>query len=69
MDIEELKIQLGATGLFSPATVEYWCEWFLDRGTLPPNAEEAAAWISDMETQLWDIVTNCTVVESWRSEN
>lgn len=39
-------------GRFSPNTVRYWFEWFRARGTFPPDAAAAVAWIGEREEMI-----------------
>lgn len=49
-------------GRFSPATVRYWFEWFAARGTFPPDAAAAIAWISEREEGIGQ---GLTLPDAW----
>jgi hypothetical protein len=65
MHINDLKHELLKAKKFSSVTIAYWCEWFEALDCVPTNVEQTLTWISDMEDETNERLSNCPFVSSW----
>jgi hypothetical protein len=65
MHINDLRHGLNKAKRFTPATIAYWCEWFDALDCVPDNVEQTLAWISDMEDETNEKLSNCPFMSAW----